>query len=242
MLTTRIVRNLCVASLSAGVCASAIAQEDSSSAGDVVNAYLEKAKPGEEHARLKMLVGKWKVETTTYGEEGKSPMKSEATAVVRPIFGGQYFREDYTGDFFGTKFTGMGIYGFDKGTKKFVSSWIDSMSTGIARSVGTAMANGDIAFLGEYYDPVEERMVKTKFVLTLNSRKTHSGVYYSIAADGSEKKMMEFVYTRAKGGKKERKKNAEKGEKKAKKKDRDKKGENKKKGEKKKKKDKDASI
>ncbi len=169
-------------------------------AEDEINAYLKASQPGPEHAKLKMRVGNWQVAGAFYMAPGAPPMQSKGTANIRPMMGGRYFRENYTGEFMGLKFTGMGISGYDKGLKKFVSTWIDSMSTGVMSSEGTA--SGDvISYVGEYFDPMRKQLVKTKSVLTLKSRKTHTITMYEFSEDGSERKVMELDYTRVKRGK-----------------------------------------
>ena len=196
-------------------------QQEKSNAGksdagaeDEINAYLKASQPGPEHAKLKMRVGNWQVAGAFYMAPGAPPMQSKGTANIRPMMGGRYFRENYTGEFMGLKFTGMGISGYDKGLKKFVSTWIDSMSTGVMSSEGTA--SGDvISYVGEYFDPMRKQLVKTKSVLTLKSRKAHTITMYEFSEDGSARKVMELNYTRvkrdknaksAKGGKKNKNK------------------------------------
>lgn len=177
-------------------------------ADDEIRAYIKSSEPGPEHAKLKMRVGSWKVSGTFYMAPGAPPMKSEARSNIRPMMGGRFFRENYTGEFMGHKFTGFGMYGYDKGLKKYVSTWMDSMSTGLMRSEGTADESGNvISYTGEHFDTMRKQIVKTKYVLTLTSRKTHTAAMYELSADGSERKIMELVYTRVKSdGKKNNKK------------------------------------
>jgi hypothetical protein len=165
---------------------------------DALKAYQELSEPGPEHKKLAMMVGNWKIDSTVYTAPDAPPTKSEATASVRALMGGRYFRETYKGEMMGLEFSGIGMFGYDKGMKKYVSTWLDSMSTGLMHSEGTADASGDvITYTGQYFDPLRQTIVKTKYVLTIKNRKTHSAVMYEIAADGSEHKGMELVYTRA---------------------------------------------
>jgi len=171
---------------------------DTPPSGDEMKAYLKLSEPGPEHKKLGMRVGNWKIAGTFYMAPDAPPMKSEASAAIRPILGGRYFRETFKGEYLGQEFTGIGIFGYDKGLKKYFSTWIDSMSTGLMKSEGTADGSGDvITYRGEYFDPMRKEMVKTRYVLTLNSRKTHSSVLFEVADDGSERKIMELIYTRA---------------------------------------------
>ncbi len=208
-------RALCLAGLTVAMGTFAHAQDEKENADPgaaAFAAYLEQTKPGPEHAKLKMRVGRWNVAGMFYMAPGAPPMKTQATSVIRPILGGRFFREQYSSEIMGMKFTGIGVQGYDKGLKKYVYTWADSMSTYLTRSEGTSDDSGNvITFVGQHFDQMKNGVVKTKATLELTSRKTHTMRMFEVSADGSERKVMEFVYTRAKGG---GKKAAGKGEKK----------------------------
>ena len=186
-------------------CSWASAQDDAEqkdakpSAGQAeLEAYLKMAQPGPEHKVLRMRVGAWKVESTVYGGPNAEAMRSQAKSNIRPVLGGRYFRETYTGEYLGKTFSGVGTFGHDNSTKRFVSTWMDSMSTGIFYSQGTADESGKvITYTGEYFDGMRGSVVKMKSVVTLTSRKTHTTEMFEVTGD-NERKIMTLVYTRVK--------------------------------------------
>jgi hypothetical protein len=79
-------------------------------------------KPGPEHELLKKFAGDWDCTVSFQGQESK------ATAKSRMILGGFWMVEDFKGEFFGAPFAGRGTTGYDPAKKKYVSTWIDSMT------------------------------------------------------------------------------------------------------------------
>jgi hypothetical protein len=79
--------------------------------------------PGPEHAQLKKLAGNW---DTTFKMGGA---ESKGKATYKMDLGGLWLLSTFEGEFGGQKFFGRGADSYDAGKKKFVSVWIDSMST-----------------------------------------------------------------------------------------------------------------
>lgn len=80
-------------------------------------------KPGPEHEELKELVGEWDAVMDLGGQ------KSKATATYKSICGGMWIASDFKGDFGGLPYQGHGLDGYDQAKRKYVSIWVDSMST-----------------------------------------------------------------------------------------------------------------
>jgi hypothetical protein len=93
-------------------------------------------KPGPEHAMLAKLAGNWTADVKAWFEPGE-PKESKGTLTRKMILDGRYLQESFEGEFFGSKFKGMGLTAYDSGKKKYVSVWIDNMATSIAISEGT---------------------------------------------------------------------------------------------------------
>src|SRR5262245_6554801 len=81
------------------------------------------ATPGPEHELLKKLEGTWTAKIKTDGGE------SEGTSIYKMQLGGLWLMSEFQGEFFGQKFEGRGADTYDPEKKKFVSVWVDSMST-----------------------------------------------------------------------------------------------------------------
>jgi hypothetical protein len=87
-------------------------------------------KPGPEHEVLKQDVGTWDA-TVEMMEPGKPPAVSKGVETVSLIEGGLWTITDFKSTMMGAPFHGHGTNGFDPVKKKYVSTWVDSMSAGI---------------------------------------------------------------------------------------------------------------
>ncbi len=90
-----------------------------------------------EHKLLKKDVGVWDVEMKSWMEgPDKEPMVSKGVERTRAL-GDYWVVSTYEGDFGGQKFVGHSQMGYDSAKKKFIGTWIDSMSTSLAKMDGT---------------------------------------------------------------------------------------------------------
>lgn len=161
--------------------------------------------PGEEHKNLEGSIGTWDV-TAKMFTPGKEPMVSKGTAVRKWILDKHYVVENFTGDFMGQKFQGMGTSGYDRLKKKYVFTWIDNMGTSIMYSEGdydsktktfTYNYTCDCPFLG--------KNTKARDVVRIVSPDEQVyEAYKTPPQGGGEFKMMELTYKRAAGKEKAR--------------------------------------
>lgn len=110
-------------------------------------AIMEMSKPGPNHKLLARNVGHWTYIMKLWADpEAKGPpSESTGTSVTRELMGGRYFISEHTGKMempgpdgkpAPFQFQGTAIDGYDNVKKKFVSTWIDNMSTLITMSEG----------------------------------------------------------------------------------------------------------
>src|SRR5512143_1691169 len=90
--------------------------------------YQELATPGAPHQLLARMAGSWNVRSSCAMEPGKPPMESTGTSEQKMILGGRFLQQEFSGEMMGSPFTGIGVTGYDNHIKKYVSTWIDSMS------------------------------------------------------------------------------------------------------------------
>ena len=96
----------------------------------------------------------------------------------------------------GQPFTGIGLNGYDNHTHKYVSTWMDSMGTGIYFLEGTASPDEKtITQLSSYDDPMEGHM-KLRAVTKIIGDNSQVFEMFSTGKSGKEAKMMEIIYTR----------------------------------------------
>jgi Protein of unknown function (DUF1579) len=158
--------------------------------------YRKLGTPGAPHKRLAGLAGNWITKTRAWMEPDKPPMEGTGTCEQRMLLGGRYLQQEYTGEMMGSPFTGINVIGYDNHTKKYVSTWIDSMSTGIYYFEGTASAEGKtITQKSRYDDPVRGPMV-WRSVTRIVDNNTLKYEMYLTPRRGKEEKMMEMTVTR----------------------------------------------
>jgi hypothetical protein len=123
-------------------------------------------------------------------------MESSGTCEQKMLLGGRFLQQEFTGEMMGSTFTGIGVAGYDNHTRKYVSTWMDSMSTGIYFFEGTASADGKtITQESRYDDPIKGPM-NWRAVTKIVDDNTQVFEMYGIDKTGREEKMMEMTYTR----------------------------------------------
>jgi len=206
--------------LSAAICLPSLAQDkpdkkkDGKSAANPSEAemtamMMELAKPGENHKLLARSVGNWTYAVTMWMNPDPSapPSTSSGTAVTKAVMGGRYFTSEHNGKMqmpgpdgkmMDMDFKGMSTDGYDNVKKKFVSSWIDNMGTGIMNSEG----DYDAATKTFTYRTESEMMLgmKTKVRMAIKIiDNDHHTMEFHEDRGGTEVKTMEIKYTRSGG-------------------------------------------
>ncbi|MHC4937501.1 MAG: DUF1579 family protein [Planctomycetota bacterium] len=170
------------------------AQEDDA-AKKMMEAWAELGKPGPEQAALKKLAGDWTAHTKEFMPDGtakESKTKSKFTMVLGDLI----LRQDYSGEMNGTPFTGLGYTGFDKGSGRYQSVWMDSMSSGMMCSIGTKQEDGSIEYKGHFFGPGGAK-IPTRVVLKYPDDDTQQMEFYMDMGTG-EMKSVEITYKRVK--------------------------------------------
>ena len=169
---------------------------------------LDLAKPGENHKIIEGLTGSWTYTTKLWmsPDTNTPPMESSGKAVARAIMGGRYVQTDNTskmqmpgpdGKMMDMDFHGMEIDGFDNVKKKFVSSWVDNMGTGIMLSEGTYDPDTKTITFTSEEEPMPGMKMKVRELMKLTDKDHHTFEFYEDRG-GTEVKTMEITSTRAK--------------------------------------------
>ena len=162
----------------------------------MLDTYRTLATPGEPHKRLASLAGTWTTHTKEWMEPGKPPTESTGTCEYTALLDGRYVQQDCTGTMMGHPFTGIGMQGYDNVTKKYVTTWIDSLGTGIFSMEGAAGADEKtITLHGSLVDPFEGPM-KQRAVWKFPDPNTQILEMYGPHGNGTQMLMMEITYTR----------------------------------------------
>ena len=171
---------------------------------DMMALMMELAKPGENHKHLQAKAGTWAYSVKWWMSPEAPPSESSGTAVLRSVMDGRYLIGEHSGKMqmpgpdgkmMDAEFKGMSMEGYDNVKKKYVSSWIDNMGTGILNSEGTYdPATKTLTYYAEY-----EAMpgMKTKMrELIKDIDQDHHKIEFLEDRGGKEVKTMEIVYTR----------------------------------------------
>jgi hypothetical protein len=179
-------------------CASGMAAEPALPPG-MTPEMMAKAMPGPEHAHMLKHVGNYDVAFTMWMSPTAPPIQSKAKAVFTSILGGRHLRLDYTGEFMGQPFTGLGIDSYDRVTGSYTSYWADNASTGAMYLKGTSTDGGKtINYVGEMSCPMEGCTIATRAVLATVDDQHFTYTSYTTSKGQPEMKTMELKYSKAK--------------------------------------------
>lgn len=166
---------------------------------------VELGKPGENHKLLADLAGSWNYTLKWWMDPTTKPEESKGKAVRKAVMGGRYYITDVEGkmDMPGPDgkpkemdFKGMSIEGYDNVKKKFISSWIDGMSTMMMTTEGTYDAATKTFTHHAQCEMMPGMQVKIREVIKVDDKDHHTFTMYEDRGQG-EVKTMEINYTRA---------------------------------------------
>lgn len=156
-------------------------------------------KPTPEHQRLHDEVGTWDatIKSWEQGPEGE-PSESKGVEVVKLQPGGLWILSEFEGKFAGMTFHGAGHTGYDTHKKKYVGTWVDSMSSSLMTTEGDYdEASKTLTSYSKGTDPAG-RPYEMKTV-QVHKDKDHRVFTMSMKMDetkGEFVKMMEISYAR----------------------------------------------
>ncbi len=85
--------------------------------------------PGPEHEMLKKDVGTWDATVEMFTAPGAPPSVSKGTETAS-MLGGFWLLTEFKSEMMGQPFEGRGASGYDPTKKKYVGTWIDTMTPG----------------------------------------------------------------------------------------------------------------
>ncbi len=161
----------------------------------MLDIYEKMGTPEAPHRALARLAGTWAATIRFWGPDG-SPTESSGVCEQKMLLGGRFLEQQFTGEMMGSPFEGIGITGYDNNTGRYLSTWIDSMSTAILFFEGTSGPDGKtITQEATYEDPVRGPM-KWRSVTMIPDDNTVLFEMYGTDKNSKEEKIMEITYTR----------------------------------------------
>jgi hypothetical protein len=146
--------------------------------------------PGPEMDIYQHMVGTWDCTVKMAG----SP-ESKATATYKLECGGMWLAEDFKGDFGGMAFQGKGMDSYDQNKKKYVSVWMDSMSSSPMISEGVYDADKKTMTMTGEMVGMDGKPGKVKMV---TEQKDDDTAVFNMYTGGSDTPMMTITYKRQK--------------------------------------------
>lgn len=175
------------------VCIQATAQTQ-----EEMKRWMDYSTPSDVQKMLAKADGDWDEDLSMWMAPGAPEMKMKASCTNKMILGGRYQEAKHTGDFQGMPFEGISLLGWDNLLKKFVTTWIDNMGTGVMVMEGTwDDATKSATFTGKMTDPMAGKEVNVKQVLKMIDDNTQELDQYQ-EKDGKEYKSMHIKLTRKK--------------------------------------------
>jgi Protein of unknown function (DUF1579) len=170
--------------------------------GSVARAQEMPPKPTAEHKIVTSDEGTWDATAKTYQNGPDSePVVSKGVEINTVVTGGLWLSSVYKGDFGGEAFEGHGQFGYDPGKKKYVGTWIDSMSASLIVLEGTYNPETKtMAYVGDSGSPTDNTKVTYRMVTTAKSDRSRIFMLYMTGTQtgGKEAKVMQIEYTKRK--------------------------------------------
>jgi Protein of unknown function (DUF1579) len=155
-------------------------------------------KPGPEHEMLKRDVGVWDATVEMQGPPGTPASVSKGTETVSLIGGGLWQITEFKGEIMGQPFEGRGATGYDPSKKKYVGTWVDSMTAGLS-TVEATLDSSKRVMTGtmEGTDPTGA-VSRMKEVTEWKDADNRVFTLYIPLPDGKEIPVMKITYKRRK--------------------------------------------
>ena len=84
--------------------------------------------PSKQHELLKQDVGTWDATIRIWPMAGAEPLESKGVEKNQLLKGGMWLITHFEGEAIGMPFVGMGTTGYDPAEKKYVGTWVDTMT------------------------------------------------------------------------------------------------------------------
>jgi Protein of unknown function (DUF1579) len=158
------------------------------------------AKPTVEHKILAGDEGTWDATIKSYmGGPDAEPAVSKGTEVNTVMTGGLWVLSKFEGDFGGMKFEGHGQFGYDPIKKKYVGTWIDSLSPNLSVLEGTYdPKTKTMTYVGEGIAPEGVKYTQKMVTTTKDDGSRVFTLYMKVGEAKDEAKFMEITYRKRK--------------------------------------------
>jgi hypothetical protein len=161
----------------------------------MMKAWMAYAAPGEQHKMLAAQNGVWNEEIKMYMEDGKvDSMKSVCTNTM--ALNGLFQKSSTKGMYMGMPFEGLGTLGYDNASKKWQSTWMDNMGSGMIYMEGDYDDRTKMLSLsGTHTDPITAKQTLMRQTMKMIDDKNQYIEMFD-TKNGKEMKVMEIKLSR----------------------------------------------
>jgi hypothetical protein len=154
-------------------------------------------KPTSQHDLLKKDVGTWDATMKIWPVQGARPIQSKGTEKNQLLPGGLWLASEFDGKFAGQRFVGKGAYGYDPDDKKYVGTWVDSITPYVIAMKGDYdPATQTLTTISERRDPETGERYTTRQVTHYIDDDTRTVEFHRLGKDSTSWKVMEIQYKR----------------------------------------------
>lgn len=163
----------------------------------MMEAMMKAGTPGEAHKKIDAFSGQWNAKATFWPVPGADPMTMEGTSEARWVLDGRYLEQRFKGSFMGAPYEGLGYTGYDNVKKRYWTTWMDNMATGIMMSTGS-VDGATWTFSGTMPDPMTGKDMQSDSKIVVQDADRHVMEMWGPGPDGKMYKNMEIAYSRRK--------------------------------------------
>ena len=154
--------------------------------------------PGPEHKWLESFTGTWEANVISYMDPAK-PDTSKLVQTYSMILNGLYQEARLTGSMMGMQFEGLSLNGFDNAKRKFITTWVDNVSSGTTYMTGDFDSTSKTLNLkGTQTNPSTGKDMGIREEMKIIDRDTYTLTMYGDGPGGKEIKFMEGNFKRKK--------------------------------------------
>jgi Protein of unknown function (DUF1579) len=151
----------------------------------------------DEHKLLHKDVGTWDATMKIWPQAGAEPIESKGTETNELLQGGMWLVSRFKGEIFGMPFSGMGTVGYDPIDKKYVGTWVDSISPHLTIMKGEYdAATKTMNTIAEGRDFETGQVTQSKHITRFVDENTRTFEIHAKEEGGKERKVMEIQYKR----------------------------------------------
>jgi hypothetical protein len=163
----------------------------------MMKAWEAYATPGDMHKMLASETGTWTSQSLMWMVPGAPAEKSSGSADIKMAYGNRYQIGTHKGNIMGQAFEGTSTVAYNNASKKFETTWMDNMGTGIMYATGEYNpANKTITFKGKCVDPMTGKEKIYREVYTIVDDNTRKMEMFDTDPNGKEFKSMEMTMKR----------------------------------------------